>query len=158
MRSVADGLVDWHSPDVEAAGSWLRRAAVRCIRFLLLVVSLYRDGRVITDEFHMCRRRLRCPVPRRRCGQVLELPLFLATAEWTASRRRHITLPHGPSLGAGVAATVVFPSSTPAFARRQVGGGPDHVSGADWGAMKTVADRRRLAGSAQPTRPTKRRG
>jgi hypothetical protein len=108
--SVADGLVDRHGPDVEATGTWLRGAAVRCIRVLLLVIVLHRCGRLISDELDVRRRRLRSSVPRRRCGQVLELPLLLAPAEGTTSRCRHITLPHGPSLGAGVTATVVFRS------------------------------------------------
>ncbi len=53
--SVADGLVDRYGPDVEAADPWLRRAALRCIRLLLLGVSLYRDGRLITDELDVRR-------------------------------------------------------------------------------------------------------
>jgi hypothetical protein len=107
--SVSDGLVDRHSPDVEAAGPGWRRATIRCIGILLLMISLHRDGRRITDELDVRRRGLRSSIPRRRCGQVFELSLLLTPSERTASRRRHVTLAHTPSLGAVVTATVVFP-------------------------------------------------
>jgi hypothetical protein len=95
---------------MEAAGSGLRSTVDRGVRFLAFAFGIRRLhlGLVLEHLDVRCRGRSRCPVALRRDGQVFELTLLLAPTERAPARCRYVTLPHGTSLGAGVAATVAL--------------------------------------------------